>query len=368
MDQQSEEQLTNDKEFDSLSVEDVQEVVDSIQRVDLAPCIQFLSTGCTLLDLAIADRLPGGFGGGRVSHIFGEEAAAKTVLVMEALGSAQRQGGIGYFEDAELTFDFPRAKLFGIDLEKGWEFRNPTSIEELFDEHLGKEILKKRRVNSKPGAFVVDSLSALPSGSEQADKLDAKTYGTSRAKIISQAFRKYLVKLNEKNLSAIFVDQARDNVGDPYGPKETVSGGRALKFYASTRIKVEVAKKIQNSRGIPIGVVIRFVVEKNKIAPPFRSGKFRIIFDYGIDDVGTSLDWLRDVDVEQYKSLTKDEREKKDEQTRIYGFGDHQEKGLDAMIKFIEDNNLEEQLRNRVAEIWRWLHSTPQRREKKRWD
>jgi RecA/RadA recombinase len=112
--------------------------VENLKRVDLDPVQDWLSTGCTLLDLAIADRLPGGFPAGRISHIIGQESTAKTVLLTEILGSAQCQKGKAYFADAEHTFDFSRAELFGVDVNASyaWQYFTPSSIEELFDEYI----------------------------------------------------------------------------------------------------------------------------------------------------------------------------------------------------------------------------------------
>ena len=107
-------------------------IAQSFKGKTLPPVSGYLSTGCTLLDLAIADRFPGGFGVGRISHIFGQESATKTVLVGEPLGDCQRQGGKAVFEDVEQTFDFDRAKLLGIDINKNWEYNIPETIEILF--------------------------------------------------------------------------------------------------------------------------------------------------------------------------------------------------------------------------------------------
>ena len=335
---------------------------DGLQRIDTPLCTEFLSTGCTILDLAIANQLPGGFGVGCISQIYGVPSSGKTVLLAETLGSAQRKGGVAYFGDAERTLDFQRAfGLYGVDVtnEKLWQYDQPTSIEDLFDRWL-EEILKKRTKRSKPGALGVDSLSALPSEAEKKAKLKDASYGVSRARQFSMAFRKRLDDLYSKKLSVIFVDQTRQNIGVMFGNKLTTSGGEAVKFYASTRVLCTDGGKIKNKADKVIGVIIKFKVDKNKIAPPFRDGKFRILFDYGIDDVGSNLEWLKDnidpdLDWENYGD----------------GWGEPiagllECKKLEDAIKWVEDNNAEEQLRGAVAKRWAEVYKSLDRKPRKR--
>jgi len=356
-----------------LTPEEVAEIAASLKRVDLSPCTHFLSTGCTLLDLGIADRLPGGFGGGRISHLYGKESTSKTVLMTEVLGSAQRQGGKAYCEDAELTFDFPRAKIFGVDVsdDSKWGYACPTSLEDLWDNHVAKIVAGRSR-KSPHGIVGVDSLSALPSIKELDGTLGEKSYGMSRAKIQSEAFRKYLHTVNDVNLAMLFIDQTRTNVNVTYGDKSTFSGGDALRFYASTRVKLTYTGKILNSYKVPVGVEIEFNVVKNKIAPPFRKGKFRLLFEFGICDVSSNLVWLKEWDKEEYSNAEVEEvvenGKKKKRKEAAYIFGGEKKKSLATMVQFIEESSLEDVLRSRVEVVWHEVHSTRERKAKKRWN
>jgi len=346
------------------------ELSDSLKKAsqlisrDEGPVRFWLSTGCTVLDLAIANRLPGGFPGGRISHIYGEEATAKTVLLMEPLGAVQRLGGKAYFEDAEQTFDARWATLFGITTDgDNWEYRVPESIEEFFDTHIA-EILSLRSPDDSPGVVGLDSLSALPSTVEVKEKLEDATYGTSRARQLSTAFRKYISPLNRKNLSVIFVDQARVDVGVVFGQKLTTSGGKALRFYASTRVRVDVKEPIKNARDRDVGVVIRFKVEKNKVAPPFRTGDFRLLWDYGIDDTGTNLCFLR----ENLPTEIAPDKESGAPGVRRkqWVFRDRRFRSLDEGTTYIEDNNLEKVLQEEVHRVWKELYAPVVRKLKVR--
>lgn len=357
--------------------EDVQDIIDEMRRIDEAPCTQYLSTGCTILDLAIADRLPGGFGVGRISHLFGEESAGKSVVIQEVLGSAQRQGGQAAFRDVERTLDFSRAKiLFGLDVDdpKIWSYGCPEFIEEFFDDDLEK-ILAKRTSSSPMMAVGVDTLTMLSSKSEAKERLDKGKYGAARAKAIGNGLRKYHSKINKKNCTLILLDQIRENIGVMFGPAYVVPGGKAVPFWSSTRVLLETGSKIYNSKNLPIGVDIRFSVVKNKIAPPHRKGTFRIYYEYGIDDIETSLLWLKQFDDEEYKShkeQLKIEKEQAKEQGKkvreagTYSFGGHVMRSLTKMRDFIESNNLEADLRDRVELVWRQVFAISPRKPKVR--
>lgn len=329
------------------------------------PPKSWISTGCTLLDLVIADRLPGGFPAGRICQIYGEESTAKSVVVQEALGSAQRQGGHADMDDVEGTLDLVRAQsLFGINVSKAWTYGRSTSIEDLFDRRIPATIEQASKYKG-PSCQVVDSLSALASEAEKNQALTDATMGTSRAKQLSLAFRKIINQLNESSLSIIFVDQTRTNVGQTFGDSSTTSGGAALKFYASVRLKLSFMEKITNSYGNVIGVKLGCLAKKNKIGPPFRSCDFRLLFDYGIDDIATSLEWLHEHDVGEKRTLGREERKRAPwgvPALKLTG------RGLYDLVEKVETQNLEKELRAEVERVWHCVYRVDERKPRCRFD
>ena len=310
---------------------------------DLAPVEAYLSTGCIILDLAIADRLPGGFGVGRISHVYGEESSAKTVLALEPLGSAQRQGGEAFFVDAEMTMDGERAKnLFGVDIsELNYISTGNTenlTVEWLFDT-LIPECEKRAKENKRPIAISIDSLSAIPSKNEMEETIDKATYGTSRAKSLSKGFRKHIWELAKTGTTMIFIDQARIDLNTLFTKRLTFSGGQALKFYASTRVIVKHQDDIKDKNENIIGIRVHFKVEKNKIAVPLRSGTFRLLFDYGIDYIGTSIEWLKYMNRFEWKGF--------------YLILGEKFRELNKAISYVEENNSEKELQEEVYNLWR---------------
>lgn len=330
-------------------------------RKDLGPVKAWLSTGCTLLDLAIADRLPGGFPAGRISHVYGDESTGKTVLGSEALGSAQRQGGLASLDDVEGVWDVDRAEELHdvhIDDPEKWDESTSESIEDMFDNKL-QDVIKKCVNIEGPCCRVEDSLSALSSKAEMDSKMTDGTYGTSRAKQLSAGFRKYIGPLNDSGLALIFIDQTRENVGVTWGDSVTTSGGKALRFYASVRVFLSYIERIKNTREKVVGVKLGFFTKKNKVAPPFREGTFRILFDYGIDDIGTSVEWLHENDPELCKQPKKS-RPWEISKLKLKG------RGLNALAAKVEDENLEKELVAEVERVWRLVYAPIERKKRVR--
>jgi recombination protein RecA len=323
----------------------------------------WISTGCTVLDLAISGRYPGGIPLGRTVQVYGAGSTCKTVLGMTILGSVQRKGGIAFFADSEHTFDPKWAQLFGLNCSDPdiWRYGfwwekdkkdlvvQPTTIEELFDIYLKKIVSLD---DNRPKVVVVDSLTSLPSNVELDTKMEDGTYGTSRPKQINLGVRKYLSAMTKSNTSIFFIDQTRDKLGVAFGEKETVSGGRALEFYSSVRIHLKHQEAVKNKKKQEVGIWVGFKIVKNKVAPPFKKGSFKIIWDYGLDDVGSNVDFLK-----EFQDNSGDTKEKS-------GRVVFQDKSYytNQLINHIEENNLEQELIQEVVRCWNEYFQTDERK------
>lgn len=370
----------------ALSVPEEVGAAGGLKFVGLPPCRRYLSTGSTLLDLAVSGLYPGGVGCGRITHIYGDSSTAKSVLVQEILGSCQRAGGTAVFADAECTLDMGRARdLFGLNVGD-WDdegrreervglkfadlveklpggsflYRVPETMEALYDGEIGEALaLVEAGKLTAPVVFGVDSLSALPSvGDLDKSLTDGKSWG-DRAKTNSAGFRKYVRRMADDDVSVVAVDQTRDKIGVVFGDKTTVSGGRAIEFYASTRILLKHIRRVENANKMVVGVQIKATVKKNKIAPPFREAVFTVLFDYGVDDVRDCLEWL----VENSKAV----QSKAALGGSWYSWGEERlGAGIEAAIRGIEDRKLEADLRAEVARVWGVLYAPLDRKRRER--
>lgn len=353
--------------------EKVAEVLESqeVEAVD-DPVKLWLSTGSTVLDLAVSNSHPGGLPMGRYIHIYGAESTCKTVLAMTVLGAAQRSGAIAFFADIENTFDFKWARLFGLQcddtdiwrLGNWWEKNTdgfpeqPGSIEEFFDEYLCKIIALD---DPRPKVVAVDSLSALPSNVEIETALDKASFQATRAKQMSTAMRKYQRVLSKHDITLLLIDQARDTF-NAFGEKETTSGGRAVKFYSSVRIHLKSGSKIKNSKDQHIGIWVPFNIVKNKVASPHRSGQFKIIWDYGIDDVHGNLAFIKD-----YQEKYEKDADKKSTRKSSFVTFNGETKIVSRMIQYVEDEGLEDKLATEVSRLWQELLKPDKIRKQREW-
>jgi recombination protein RecA len=260
--------------------------------------LEFVSTGCTILDCVLGNGYPLG----RIVNIVGDRSTAKTLLGSEAVINFLRQypDGSAFYRETEAAYDANYAKSMGVPIDKV-EFGDPdkpvTTVEE-FARDLS-EFIRRQTSSEKPGIYVLDSLDALSDDAEMERDVGAGTFGMAKAKAMSILFRTVARKLERTKILLVVISQVRENIGVQFGEKYRRSGGKALDFYSSQILylsHVKTLKKVISKIERPYGITVKAKTKKNKVALPFRECEFTVIFNYGIDDIAASASWLKEVD------------------------------------------------------------------------
>jgi recombination protein RecA len=257
---------------------------------------EWISTGSSTLDLAISNRPNGGIPVGRITEVTGMEASGKTLVASHMLADTQKKGGLAVFIDTENSINIEFLECIGVDVSKLLYVQLET-VEDIF-ETIESIVTKIRESdNDRLVTIVVDSVAAATTKVELEADFDKDGWSTSKAIIISKAMRKITQMIGRQRICLVFTNQLRQKLGVMFGDPWTTSGGKALQFHASCRLRLKAAGQIKaKANGIEnvIGIKTIAQVVKNRMGPPLRKVNFEIYFDSGIDDFGGWLQVLKD--------------------------------------------------------------------------
>lgn len=288
---------------------------------------EVIPSGSFGLDLALG---VGGYPRGRVVEIFGPESSGKTTLTLHAIAEAQKAGGIAAFIDAEHAFDRYYAKKLGVDIDN-LIISQPDNGEQALE--IADNLIRSGAID----IVVIDSVAALTPKSEIEGEMGDSKMGL-HARLMSQALRKLTASISKTHCTVIFINQLREKIGVMFGNPETTTGGNALKFYASVRLDIRRATQIKDGENV-VGNRTRVKVVKNKVAPPFKTAEFDIMYGVGISKAGEVLDLAVDYEIVKKAGSW-------------FSYGDTKlGQGRDAVKDLIKDNpELMEELEGKIKE------------------
>ncbi len=254
---------------------------------------EFISTGSTMLDLAISNRPDGGIAVGRITELNGLESSGKSLVGAHLLAETQKRGGVAVYIDTETAVSEEFLGVIGVNLNKMLYLHLETA-EDIFEAI--EEIVTTVRESDKDRlvTILVDSLAAATTKVELNADFDKDGWATSKAIIISKALRKITQMIGRQRVALVFTNQLRVKLGAMFGDPYTTSGGKALPFHASTRIRLKNKGQIKDTKKNVIGMTILAQVIKNRLGPPLRKAEFPLYFESGVDDDGSWLQVMKD--------------------------------------------------------------------------
>ncbi len=253
----------------------------------------FVSTGSTMLDLAISNKPNGGVAVGRITELNGLESSGKSLLGAHILAETQKKGGVAVYIDTETSVSTEFLGAIGVDVDS-MLYLHLETIEDIFSAI--EEIVAKVRESDKDRlvTILVDSLAAATTKVELEADFDKDGWATAKAIIISKAMRKITQMIGREKIALVFTNQLRQKLGVMFGDPWTTSGGKALPFHASTRIRLKNVGQIKDTKKNTIGIKMRAQVIKNRLGPPMRHADFELYFETGIDNEGSWLHVMKD--------------------------------------------------------------------------
>ena len=256
----------------------------------------FISTGSSMLDLAISNREDGGIAVGRITEINGLESSGKSLLASHILAETQKKGGIAVYMDTETSVSRDFLEAIGVDVSK-LLYLHFECVEDIFEAI--EDIITKVRESDKDRlvTILVDSLAATSTKVEIEADFGKDGYATTKAIVISKALRKITQMIGRQKVSLVFTNQLRQKLGVMFGDPWTTSGGKALAFHSSVRIRLKNMGQIKtkvNGKDRTIGIKVRAQIVKNRMGPPLRAADFEIYFERGIDNYGSWLGVMKE--------------------------------------------------------------------------
>jgi len=253
----------------------------------------WISTGSTMLDLAISNKPNGGVGVGKITELNGLEGSGKSLIGSHLLASTQKKGGIAVYIDTESAVSPEFLEAIGVDTTN-MLYVHLETVEEIFDTI--ETIVTKIRESDKDKlvTILVDSLAAASTKVEMDADFDKDGWATAKAIIISKAMRKITQMIARQKVALVFTNQLRQKLGVMFGDPWTTSGGKALPFHSSTRVRFKNMGQIKDTKKNTIGIKIKGQVIKNRLGPPMRTAEFPLYFDTGIADYDSWLQVMKD--------------------------------------------------------------------------